>query len=128
PFMYAAALPFAVSFAFIFLAPQGMSQGAMFAWLLIGCLIARNAMAMFIVPYYALGVELSSDHDARTTIVAYRAVFNYLGMMLVFIVGAVIFTSSPSYPSGQLDPSKYPLYGVLLGVIMLFMTLGCTIG
>jgi GPH family glycoside/pentoside/hexuronide:cation symporter len=128
PFMYAAALPFALSFAAIFLAPQGMSQGAMFAWLLIGCLIARNAMAMFIVPYYALGVELSSDHDARTTIVAYRAVFNYLGMMLVFVVGAVIFTSSAAYPSGQLDPSRYPLYGVLLGAIMLFMTLGCTIG
>lgn len=128
PFMYAAALPFALSFAAIFLAPQGMGQGAMFAWLLIGCLIARNAMAMFIVPYYALGVELSSDHDARTTIVAYRAVFNYLGMMLVFIVGAVIFTSSAAYPSGQLDPSKYPLYGLLLGAIMLFMTLGCAIG
>lgn len=128
PFMYAAILPFAVSFAAIFLAPQGMSQGAMFAWLLIGALIARNAMALFIVPYYALGVELSTDTDARTSITAYRAVFNYLGMALVFVVGALLFTSSAQYPTGQLDPSKYPVYGLLLGGIMLLMTLGCTWG
>ena len=123
PFMYAAAIPFALSFAAIFMAPQGLSQGALFAWLLIGALVARNAMALFIVPYYALGVELSTDHDARTSITAYRAVFNYLGMTLVFVVGAMIF-----HKSGQLDPSNYPLYGSLLGGIMLVMTLGCALG
>src|ERR1700757_4635009 len=63
PFMYAAIIPFALSFALIFMPPHGLGQWGLFAWLLIGALVARNAMAMFIVPYYALGVELSSDHD-----------------------------------------------------------------
>lgn len=128
PFMYASILPFSLSFILLFLPPEGLSQWALFAWLLGGSFLVRNAMTLFAVPHYALGAEMSSDHHGRTVVVSFRAFFGYVGRASVFLAGLVLFAPSAEYPTGQLDPSRYPVYGLVLGLVILVLTLSSTWG
>jgi GPH family glycoside/pentoside/hexuronide:cation symporter len=118
PLMYAAAVPFGLSFAALFLVPGGLGQTGLFLWLLAASFLCRNVGTFFIVPHYALGAELSQDHHARTAIVAFRSFFAAAGRLLVFVAGVIIFTPSRGFKTGQLDPAHYPLYGLTLGVVI----------
>lgn len=128
PFMYASIIPFSVSFIALFMAPAGLPQWALFTWLLLGALLVRNTMTLFIVPHYALGAEMSPDHHGRTVVVSFRAFFMYVGRAGVFLVGVILFAPSAAYPTGQLDPARYPIYGLVLGVAILLLTWSSTWG
>lgn len=128
PFMYASIIPFGVSFVLLFMAQPGWPEWALFAWLLAGSILVRNTMTLFVVPHYALGAEMSPDHHGRTVVVSFRAFFSYVGRATVFLAGVVIFAPSLAYPTGQLDPSRYPIYGLVLGAIILLLTWGSTWG
>lgn len=123
PLMYAAIIPFSVSFTLLFLPPEGLGQTGLFLWLLVVALIARNAMTLFVIPHYALGAEMSSDYHARTAITACRSFFSFIGTGLVFLAGAWFFTTSPQYPIGPLNPAHYSAYGITLGCIILITLL-----
>lgn len=128
PFMYASIIPFAASFAFLFLPPESLSPTALFIWLLLGSLVCRNVMTFFVIPHYALGADMSTDHHQRTVIVAFRAFGSYLGRGAVFLAGVAFFAPSAAFPTGQLDPARYPAYGVTLGIVILLLTGGSTWG
>lgn len=128
PFMYASIIPFSASFVFLFLAPGDLSQWALFTWLLVGAVLVRNTMTLFVVPHYALGAEMSPDHHGRTVVVSFRAFFMYVGRAAVFLAGVILFAPSEAYPTGQLDPSRYPLYGMVLGAVILLLTWSSTWG
>ena len=74
PFMYASALPLAISFYFLF-APAFDSGNALFVWLTGFAILTRMSMTLFHVPHMAFGAELSDDFDRRTNLVAYRMLF-----------------------------------------------------
>jgi glycoside/pentoside/hexuronide:cation symporter, GPH family len=128
PFMYASVIPFAASFAFLFLAPHGASQTLLFYWLLFGSLVCRNVMTFFVIPHYALGADMSSDHHQRTVIVAFRAAGNYIGRAAVFLAGVIFFAPSAGFPTGQMDPARYGPYGLTLAATIFLLTLGSTLG
>lgn len=128
PFMYASIVPYGLSFAALFAPPAGLSDSGLFVWLLVWAILARNFMTLFVVPHYALGAELSHDHDERTTIVAYRAFFGYVGTALVFLAAVYFFAPTPDYANGQLNPEPYPYYGFALCLVMLVMITGSTVG
>ena len=121
--MYAAAIPFGLSFAALFLVPGPMGQQGLFLWLLAASFLCRNIGTFFIVPHYALGAEMSRDHHARTAIVAFRSFFAAAGRLLVFVASVVIFAPSEAFKTGQLDPSRYPIYGIVLGAVIVATTL-----
>ena len=123
PMMYAAAIPFGLSFTALFLVPERMDQQGLFLWLLAASFLCRNVGTFFIVPHYALGAEMSRDHHARTAIVAFRSFFAAAGRLLVFVAGVVIFAPSATFRTGQLDPSRYPVYGIVLGAVIAATTL-----
>jgi GPH family glycoside/pentoside/hexuronide:cation symporter len=77
PFIYAAAVPLAFSFYMLF-SPGCDSQIGLFVWLLVFAVLTRVSMTFYYVPHIALGAELSSDFDERTTIVAFRQLFSSL--------------------------------------------------
>ena len=72
----------------------------------------KTALTVYVVPYNALGGELSDDYDERSSIQAARATFYLLGMA-VAIAGALVlfFRSTPAYARGQLNPAAYPAMG-----------------
>lgn len=128
PFMYAAALPFGASFVALFMPPAGLGQWGLFVWLTITVILARNLMTLYVVPHYALGAELSDDHEERTTIVAYRAFFGYLGGGAIFLAARFLFSETPEYAVPQLNPEPYPLIGLIFGTLMALLIFASALG
>ncbi len=108
PFMYGAAVPFALSFFLLFTPPVGLSDTGLFFWLLTFAVLTRTAMTFYQVPYLSMGAELTEDYDERTLLAALRNVFQLLGMFAVLIgANAAFFSATPAFPNGQLNPSAY---------------------
>ena len=118
PFMYGSAIPFAITFALVFSAPQGASQTLLFAWLTVSSILVRAAMALYHVPHLALGAELSDDYQERTAVVGWRLLFAVLGS-IVLVIGAwrIFFRPTPEFSNGQLNPSVYPGLGATFGIV-----------
>ena len=47
PFMYWSAIPFAASFYFLFVPPDGLSEFGLFMWLLVFAALTRTAMTFY---------------------------------------------------------------------------------
>jgi Na+/melibiose symporter-like transporter len=113
PFMYAAILPLVVLFYLLFAPPPGLSQSALFAWLLVFGIAARLALTLYVVPHLAMGAELSRDYRGRTGIVVWRQAANSFGCMLTYALAFLVF-----FPITQRDPAAYPGFALALSLIM----------
>ncbi len=129
PYMYAAVLPLAVTFALLFRPPDGLGETGLFVWLFAFTILVRISVTIFQVPHMALGAELSSDYRERTSIVAYRNFLAYVGATLVIGLGwSVFFRATPAFPNGQLNHTAYPPFGVFFGVVAALAVLVSALG
>jgi len=129
PFLYWSIIPLMVTFVLLFRPPHGLSPQGLFIWLLVFTVLVRLAMALYSVPHMALGAELTSDYRERTTIVAYRNFFSFVGAIFVVVVGwGWFFQSTAAQPDGQLRAAAYPGFGLACacaaGVTVLISALG----
>ncbi|MYE82606.1 MAG: hypothetical protein F4X36_12380, partial [Gammaproteobacteria bacterium] len=128
PFMYASAIPLAIFFYALF-APPVDSEIGLFAWLLCFSVLARIAMTLYSVPHMALGVEMTSDYQERTVIVAGRSVFGIIGTLLVYAFGfGMFFGASDAYENGQLNPVAYPPFALVIAFLMVASIVGSALG
>lgn len=119
PFLYASALPVSVCFYLTFAPPAGLSHAELFAWLVTFVILTRFAMTLFHVPHMALGAELSSDYEERTTIVTLQYAFARAGHGFTGAVGLLVFMRpTPEFPTGQLDPAAYPPMALTCAVLI----------
>lgn len=126
PFMYASALPLAITFYFLF-APAGFissdNQALLFTWMLVFTVLNRTAMTLYHVPHLALGAELSADYDERTMLVAIRQFLSTSGHLVVFGLGfGLFFAPTDVFENGQLNAAAYPPFAFTLAIIM-FITI-----
>jgi GPH family glycoside/pentoside/hexuronide:cation symporter len=129
PFMYASAVPLAVSFAILFRPPDGLDQLGLFSWLTIFTILVRSSMTLFQVPHMALGAELSQDYSERTTIVAFRTAFGLVGVVVVvWVAWTFFFYSTPVFENGQLNSAAYPPFGLLLAAVLLVSVVASSLG
>lgn len=125
PFIYGSALPMAFFFVIVFLPPAGLGQLGLFLWLTGFSILVRFAMTFCVIPHLALGAELSSDYDERTTIVAFRTFFVISSMSAVVPLSFwLFFGASDRYPNGQLDPAAYGPFAFVLAVVIALAILG----
>ena len=121
PFMYASAIPLAVSFYFLFAPATSATNGddaALFAWMLTFTILTRGAMTLYHVPHLALGAELSQDYDERTTLVAIRQILSVSGYLIVYGLGfGLFFAPTSEYQNGQLNGAAYPPFALVLACI-----------
>lgn len=89
--MLAGALLSGPLFFAVFAPPDGLSTGALAGWLLFFGLLLRSAHSLFLVPYYALGAELSSDYQQRSVISAARVVFVFTGTLAAVVLSFSVF-------------------------------------
>jgi GPH family glycoside/pentoside/hexuronide:cation symporter len=124
PFMYLAAAPVALSYLALWNPPH-WSNGALFAYLVVICIIVRTFITFYEIPSSALAPELTTDYDERTRILGYRYMFGWAGGLgMTFLAYAVFLTPSlPKYPVGQLNPVGYAHYGTVAAIIMFFAIL-----
>lgn len=129
PFIYAAAIPFAIGLWLLFSPPAGLSDWGLFAWLAFFAIAVRTVMTFFIVPYFALGAELTDNQRERSAIVAYRNMFSFIGSLAVTAAAfQIFFKSSAEFPQGQLNPAAYPPFALAFGIAGMVAILICARG
>ncbi len=56
-----------------------LPKSGLFLWYLIGSILCYLAYTIFVVPFSALGIELTADYDERTRVQAWRMFFFLVG-------------------------------------------------
>lgn len=128
PFMYAAIIPVAVSYFFLW-TPPAWSPEALFAYLVVTAIIVRISISLYEIPSTALLAEFSNDYDERTKLVAWRYFFGVVGgLVMMILTFNVFFVPSEAYPVGQLNPAGYWVYALVASGVMALAMLISALG
>jgi Na+/melibiose symporter-like transporter len=129
PFMLASILPLGVTFYFLFMPPDGLTEFQLFLWFATFSVLVRTALTFFHVPYLSLGAELSQDYHERTRIVVVRMAFGLIASLVVIAIALnFFFIKSPDNPTPQLTQEPYFHYALLSSCVMMAMMLVCVWG
>jgi len=119
PFMYAAALPMGLCFYALFAPPSGLGEDGLFVWLTTFSIGVRLFLTFYMVPSGALGPEMTSDYDERTSLVSYRWLLGWMGSLAITASGWFwFFRDSPGGIDGRLDAANYPSLGAFACVLV----------
>jgi len=126
PFMFAAVLPLGITFYFLFMPPDGLSDFSLFLWFAAFCVLVRTALTFFHVPYLSLGAELTQDYQERTRIVVVRMAFGLVAALVVIAIAwNYFFLTTIDNPTPQLTQEPYFKYAFLSSCVMMGMMLVC---
>jgi Na+/melibiose symporter-like transporter len=121
PFMYASALPIAISYYLLWSPPKDWDQTALFWYVLVLAVLTRTFLTFFETPSAALGPELTRDYDQRSGLLSYRTFFGWAGgnlmtvVMFFFLFPAFV---TPAIANGQFNRDAYAVYGVMAAVVI----------
>ena len=119
PFMYAAALPTAICFYFLWNPPRGLSDGALLAFMLVLLLLVRICISLYEIPSTALAPELAPGYDDRTSLLAFRYFFGVTGSVVMgSLLNFVFIRRDAAHPLGALNREGYENFGALAAVVM----------
>ena len=129
PFMYAAAMPVAICYYFVWNPPDGLSGNALFPYLLMMTILVRVSFTFYEVPSLALVAELTDDYDERTSFLSFRYVFGWLGGLTIATLALAVFlVPTEEYGSGFLNIDGYQRYGTFAAGLILIAVLVCAAG
>ena len=115
PFMLESVIPLALSFIALFSPPaQAVATPShLFFWLLGSVIALRTALTFFMVPYLALGAEISSDYHERTRLASARTNMGwFIGVLVPSSALLLIFTAQDGV-DGRFIAENYASYGLL---------------
>lgn len=91
-------------------------------------ILFKTAMTVYVTPYTALGAEMSSDYNERTSIQASKTFFFLVGLAFVSVAGMYLFfKSTEEFVKGQLNPQSYSDMGFVSSIVILIAALLCVI-
>ena len=129
PFMYASALPMAACFYMLFSPPEGLGELELFAWLTTFAVGVRVSMTLYSIPSNSMVAELTPIYDERTSLVAFRFLFGWMGGLGVSVLAyQVFFAPSSSFEDGRFDPAAYVGFGVFCAFVIALSILVCSAG
>ena len=129
PFMYAAAIPVAVSYSLLWNPPHGWSHQALFFYLIATAILIRSFISWYEIPSTALSAELTADYDERTSLLSFRFLFSWAGGLFMYFLALKVFLKpDATHATGTLNPAGYSTYGVVAGVVMLVAILTSALG
>jgi GPH family glycoside/pentoside/hexuronide:cation symporter len=119
PFMYAAALPIAISYLFLW-TPPDLTGNAAFLWLVTSAIIVRISISLYEIPSTAMLAEFTTDYDERTKLVASRYFFGAIGGVTMTILTFGFFLKpTAEQPIGHLNAAGYTSYAWAAAILML---------
>ena len=128
PLMLAAAIPLGGALCAVFVPPSGLSDMALFAWLLTFTVLTRGLMTLYFVPWSAIAAELSDDYHERTSVMAYRFAVGWtIGVSLPLFVFTFLMPGTAEFPVGQLNPAGYPKLALVAGSLLTIGALATTL-
>jgi len=117
PFMYAAALPVAIGYAFIWNPPGALQGNELFWYITLLAIFVRTTITLYEIPSSALVAELSTDYDQRTSLLSYRYFFGWTGGTLMATLAlAVLLVPTESIANGLFNAEGYATMGVVASV------------
>jgi glycoside/pentoside/hexuronide:cation symporter, GPH family len=125
PFMLVSIFPLTIAFGLLFSIPAALSGWPLFAVVTGLALVLRFSLSLFLLPYIALGAELSDDYIERSTVVAYRSIFATLATFACFGLALAVYMPGQN---GLLHRTAYIPFGWTGAALMLACGLGVTLG
>ena len=125
PFMYLAAIPVSVSYFLLWTPPSGWSETQLFFYLLTLAVLIRTFITFYETPSTALGFELTTNYDERSTLISFRYFFGWVGGNAVTVISfAFIFTAmaTAEIQDGRFNPKSYEIYG-LISALLIFASI-----
>ena len=118
PFMLGAIVPYAIGFVLFFSPPAGLGHWALFAWAAGFSVMLRVLLSIFAIPHAALGAELSSDYEERSSIAGIRTMLAWVGGILL-PAGAYVFVfRAVGGSDGRLVAANYQTYAWLSAALI----------
>ena len=113
PLLVAGLIPLGLSFVMLFHPTEAAmaSQWSLFAWLLCSVLILRTFLTVFIIPYTAMGAELSDDYLERTSIVSFRTNLGWIAGVILPAAALPLLFAPTNGQDGRFVAENYHLYG-----------------
>jgi GPH family glycoside/pentoside/hexuronide:cation symporter len=119
PFMYASAIPVAVSFYFLWNPPHGWSNRSMFIYLFVLLIALRLLLSLYEIPSSALAPELTPDYDQRTGLMSWRFFFGTIGGAgMSWLAFGVFLRNDAAHPMGIMNRAGWGYFGLVGGLVM----------
>lgn len=129
PFMYAAAIPVAVSYLLLWNPPAGLSHEQLFFYLIATAILIRSFITCYEIPSSALAAELTTEYDERTKLLSYRYLFGWIGGLIIYFAALKVFLApDATHKVGQLNAEGYAHYGVAAAIMIFVAILVSAIG
>ena len=93
PFMVFSLIPFAASFGLVFSMPASLTGAAQFLYVTVSLILLRLSLSAFILPFTAVGAEITDDYHERASIVSSRLIFQNAGVLCGVVLGLGVFLS-----------------------------------
>ncbi len=90
PFMYAAGLPVAIAYYFLW-SPPDWDQNALFLYFVCIAVLIRTLITFYEIPATALVAELTDDYDQRTEMMSFRFFFGWWGGLTMAVLNYLVF-------------------------------------
>lgn len=104
PFMVGGLLPFACAFGLLFSVPASLTGAAQFIYVTACLVVLRLSLSFFVLPFTAVGAEVTDDYRERASIVAFRLSFQNAGILLGVVLGLGVFMAGAD---GMLSRGNY---------------------
>ncbi len=126
PFMYASAVPVAISYYVLWTPPAGLSQESLFVYFVVMAVLVRTFITFYEIPSTALVSELTEDYDERTTLLGFRFFFGWWGGLSMAALAYLVFF--PQSAGGVLNLDGYETYAMASAGTMLVAILVSALG
>jgi GPH family glycoside/pentoside/hexuronide:cation symporter len=115
PFLLLFAIPFGLSFLLLWWVPPTDSQAIKMIYVTLAFMLSDTLHTLVNVPYLALVPDISRDYDERTSLSAYRVLFNLLATLVTAVAAPTIVDEVVR--SGASPQQGYIIVAALFGGI-----------
>ena len=130
PLMIAAVIPLAAGFVMLYGPPDNVlsDEGQLFAWLLFSILLVRTALTFFMVPYLALGAEITNDYHERSQLAGMRTIMAWFIGTLASATGLIFLFNEENGLDGRFVIDNYHFFGWINGFLVILFSVICIAG
>tara|TARA_B100000767_G_scaffold130555_1_gene123920 strand:+ start:273 stop:1697 length:1425 start_codon:yes stop_codon:yes gene_type:complete len=119
PFMYAAAIPVAVAYFFVWNPPASLSGNDLFPYILVLAITVRTMVTLYEIPNSALVAEMTDDYDERTSILSYRFFFGWAGGTLMgFYALTYLLVPTETISNGLFNLQGFGQMGLIASIVI----------
>jgi GPH family glycoside/pentoside/hexuronide:cation symporter len=117
-YMFASFPLMLIGLGMLFSVPPNLTGWPLFIYVTGMALILRIGLSLFIVPYIALGAELTDDYLVRSHVIAWRSALSVPATIAPIIIGYSVFLSAKG---ALLDRAAYIPLGWACGAVLCIM-------